>query len=79
MFDAALLDVAKPDDKGLRVTRYIPLAGEVYYWWLGRGKEISKQKELKKRKELLNKLQGRAWKNRSVNKNPFGRKREIQP
>ena len=79
VFDAALLDVAKPDDKGLRVTRYIPLAGEVYYWWLGRGKEISKQKELKKRKELLNKLQGRAWKNRSVNKNPFGRKREIQP
>ena len=47
LFDNMLADVTKPDEKGLRTVRDIPLLGELYYWHLGGGaiKEIERAKK----------------------------------
>ena len=43
---------AKGKERGWELWRSVPLAGELYYWWFGRGREKVKKKQ-KKRKSWV--------------------------
>ncbi len=44
-----IVKVSKGDTKGMELWRSVPIAGEFYYWWFGRGREKA-EKEVKKAK-----------------------------
>ncbi len=45
--------VSKGDEDGLEVWRSVPIAGEVYYWWFGRGRERSLREQAKAARETV--------------------------
>jgi len=40
-----VVTVAKDKDRGFELWRSVPLFGELYYWWFGRGREKIEAKE----------------------------------
>lgn len=42
--------IAKGKDRGFELWRSVPVVGELYYWWFGRGKEKTEKQKKKKRK-----------------------------
>lgn len=46
-----VVNVAKGKDRGFELWRSIPLVGELYYWWFGRGREKIEAQESEEWKE----------------------------
>ena len=54
--DAVTKDIAKVsknDEKGLDVWRSVPIVGELYYWWFGRGREKALEEQEKAAREKV--------------------------